>query len=149
MLSFGILRLNPGAVKNKILLPFVVFLTLSFTSCKKEKDPTVIGKWVSISNYTAENGVFTWRPTSRFSQSITFKPDARFNTFIDIPTGAGTYSYDYRAAKIDLNYEADHYGTTARTVTYKIEELTNNRLVVSGLSPAGNLQFKTEYVRND
>lgn len=136
-------------MKNKILLPFIIILTLGFTSCKKEKDPTVIGEWVSISNYTAENGVFTWRPTSRFSQSITFDPDARFDTFIDIPTGAGTYSYDNRARKIDLNYEADHYGTTARTVTFNIEELTNNRLVVSSFSPAGNLQFKTEYVRND
>jgi hypothetical protein len=143
------LQLNPGAVKNKMLLPFVVFLTVSFTSCKKEKDTTVIGQWVSVSNYTAENGVFTWRPTSRFSQSITFKPDARFNTFIDIPTGAGTYNYDNRAAKIDLYFEADHYGTTPRTVTYKIEELTNNRLVVSSFSAAGNLQFKTEFLRND
>ena len=136
-------------MKRKILLPFVVFLTLSFTSCKKEKEPAVIGKWVSISNYTAENGVFSWRTTSRFNQSITFNPDARFSTFIDIPTGGGTYSYDNRGAKIELNFEADHYGTTARTVTYKIEELTNNRLVVSSFSPAGNLQFKTEYVRND
>jgi hypothetical protein len=147
--SFGILHLNPGAVKNKLFFPFVVFLTLSFTSCKKEKDPAIIGNWVSISNYTAENGVFNWRTTSRFNQLISFNTDARFSTFVDIPTGAGTYSYDNRGAKIDLSYEADHYGTTARTVTYKIEELTGNRLVISSFSPAGNLQFKTEYVRND
>lgn len=102
-----------------------------------------------MSNYTEENGNFAWRPTGRFSQSITFNPDARFDTFIDIPTGGGTYSYDSRGAKIDLNYEADHYGTIAATVTYKIEELTDNRLIVSSYTSSGNLQFKTEYIRLD
>jgi hypothetical protein len=147
--AFGILQINPGAVKNKILLSFVVFLTLSITSCKKEKEPAIIGKWVSISKYTEENGVFSWRTISRFNPLISFNTNARFSTFIDIPTGAGTYSYDNRGAKIDLYYEADHYGTTARTETYKIEELSSDRLVISSFSPAGNLQFKTEYIRND
>jgi hypothetical protein len=136
-------------VKNKILLLSLIFLTLFTISCKKEKGPAVIGKWVSISNYTEENGSFTWRPTNGFSQFVTFNPDSRFSTFIDIPTGGGTYAYDNRVAKIDLNYEADHYGTIPGTVTYKIEELTNNRLVVSSFSSSGNLQFKTEYIRLD
>ncbi len=118
-------------------------------SCKKEKEPSVIGSWVSISNYQEENGSFTWTPTNSFSQSITFNPDARFNTFIDIPTGGGTYVYDKRSAKIDLNYEADRYGTVPGKVTYKIDELTSDRLVVSSFSPSGHLQFKTEYTRID
>lgn len=136
-------------MKNKILLFCLIFFTLTTISCKKEKDPAVIGKWVSTSHYSEENGHFSWKPTNGFSQSITFNPDARFSTFIDIPTGGGTYAYDNRAAKIDLNYEADHYGTIPGTVTYKIEELTNTRLVVSSFSSAGNLQFKTEYIRLD
>jgi hypothetical protein len=136
-------------MKNKILLPFIACLALGIVSCKKSKDPGVIGKWSSISNYTAENGNFAWRSTSRFSQTIAFNPDARFNTFIDVPTGGGTYSYDTRAAEIDLSFEADHYGTVAGTITYKIEELTDNRLVVSSYSSFGNLQFKTEYIRLD
>lgn len=136
-------------MKNKILLFCLIFFTLFIISCKKEKDPAVVGKWVSTSNYTEENGSFAWRPTNGFSQSISFNPDSRFSTFIDIPTGGGTYSYDNRAAKIDLNYEADHYGTISGTVTYKIDELTNTRLVVSSFSPSGNLQFRTEYIRLD
>jgi hypothetical protein len=136
-------------VKNRILLLALVICILITISCKKEKDPAVIGKWVSISNYTEENGTFTWRSTNGFSQFITFNMDARFSTFIDIPTGGGTYVYDNRAAKIDLSYEVDHYGTIPWTVTYKIDELTNNRLVVSSFSSSGNLQFKTEYIRLD
>lgn len=137
-------------MKNNILLFCLVLLTLITTiSCKKEKDPTVIGKWVSISNYTEENGAFTWKQTNGFSQFFTFNPDARFSTFIDIPTGGGTYAYDNRAAKINLNYEADHYGTIPGTVNYKIDEMTNNRLVVSSFSSSGSLQFKTEFIRLD
>jgi len=136
-------------VKNKIpLLCYVLFMLATF-SCKKEKEPAVIGRWVSIANYTEENNSFTWKSTDGFSQVITFNPDARFNTFIDIPTGGGTYAYDKNAAKIDLYYEADPYGTIPGTVTYKIDELTNTRLVVSSFSSSGNLQFKTEYIRLD
>jgi hypothetical protein len=135
--------------EKKILLLCLVFLTLITISCKKERDLTLIGKWVSISNYTDENGSFSWRSTNGFSQYITFNPDVRFSTFIDMPTGSGTYAYDRKEAKIDLNYEADHSGTIPAIVTYKIDELSNNRLVVSSFSPAGKLQFKTEYVRND
>jgi len=136
-------------VKNKILLPCLVLFTLVTISCKKDNEPAVIGKWVSISNYTEENNSFTWKSTNGFSQMITFNPDARFDTFIDIPTGGGTYAYDKRASKIDLHYEADYLGTTPGTVTYKIDLLTNTRLVVSSFSSSGNLQFKTEYVRLD
>ena len=143
------MQLNPDAVKNKILLPFVVFLALSLTSCKKEKDPDLTGSWYSVANYRAENGSFTWFPTNGFGQFITYYPDARFNTSNCVPTGGGTYSYNSRAAKIELNYEADRYGTVPGTATYKVEELTDTRLVVSSFSPAGHLQFKTEYVRND
>ena len=137
------------AVKNKILLLCLVLLTLITISCKKEKEPAVIGKWISISNYTEENSSFTWKSTNGFSQTITFNPDARFSTFIDIPTGGGTYTYDKKAANIDLNYEADYYGTIPETISYKIEALTNTRLVVSSYSASGNLQFKTEYIRLD
>jgi len=136
-------------VKNKILLLGLVLFTLVTISCKKEKEPAVLGKWISISNYTEENSSFTWRSTNGFSQTITFNPDARFDTFIDIPTGGGTYTYDRNAAKIDLHYEADYYGTTPGTVTYKIDVLTSARLVVSSFSSSGNLQFKTEYIRLD
>ncbi|MEP7375064.1 MAG: hypothetical protein ABI675_16825 [Chitinophagaceae bacterium] len=136
-------------MKSKILLRCLIFFTLIATSCKKERDTTIIGKWISTSNYTEENGNFSWRPTDGFSQVITFNPDARFSTFIDMPTGSGTYTYDSRAAKIDLNYEADHYGTVPATVTYKIDELANDRLIVSSFSLSGNLQFKTEYIRHD
>jgi hypothetical protein len=136
-------------VKSKILLPCLFSFILITGSCKKERDATIIGKWISTSNYTDENGSFSWKPTNGFSQAITFNPDARFSTFIDIPTGSGTYLYDNRAAKINLKYEADHYGTIPGTVTYKIDELTNDRLVVSSFSSSGNLQFRTEYIRPD
>ena len=150
--SIGILwyfAFKSQTVKNKDLLPCLIFFTIIAVSCKKEKDPTIIGQWVSVSNYTEENGSFNWRPTNGFSQLITFNSDARFSTFIDIPTGSGTYAYNNRAAKIDLNYEADHYGTISATVTYQIDELTNDRLMVSSFSAVGNLQFRTEYARHD
>jgi hypothetical protein len=136
-------------VKNKILSLCLVLFTLITISCKKEKEPAVIGKWTSISNYTEENSHFTWKATNGFSQTITFNPDARFNTFVDMATGGGTYAYDKTAAKIDLHYEADYVGTTPVTVTYKIDLLTNTRLIVSSFSSSGNLQFKTEYIRLD
>jgi len=136
-------------VKSKIRSLSFLLIILITISCKKEKDPAIFGSWASISNYREENGAFSWTPTNGYSQFITFYPDARFNTFFCIPTGGGTYVYDHRVAKISLKFEADHYGTIPGTATYKIEELTNSRLVVSSFSPAGNLQFKTEYVRNE
>lgn len=141
--------INPGTVKIKIPLPFVVFLLLSFSSCKKEKAPDVIGNWYSVANYRAGNGSFTWSPTNGFGQFITFYSDARFNTSNCVPTGGGTYSYNSRATAIELNYEADHYGTIPGKISYKIEDLTDTRLILSSYAATGSLQFKTEYVRFD
>lgn len=130
-------------------MPCLLFLTFLGVFCTKEKDRSILGKWVSISNYTEVNGNFAWRPSGGIGESITFNPDESFSTFIDIPTGGGTYSYDNVTSKIHLNYVADNYGTMPGTVIYKIDELTNTRLIVSSISSSGNLQFRTEYVRLD
>ena len=51
--------------------------------------------------------------------------------------------------KLSLIMKQTTMALFAGTVSYKIEELTDSRFILSSYAANGNLQFKTEYLRFD
>ena len=101
---------------------------------------------MSVAVYTnLDNGTYGWTPTGRFPHFYTFLPDARFSSASDMPGGSGTYIYNGHSGDLTLNYEADRYGNMATTVTYKVEQLTDTKLIISHYSAISNFTYKTEY----
>jgi hypothetical protein len=133
-------------MKNKSSILCLFLFLFSFTSCKKESSASIIGQWMSISDYRKqENGTFSWASTSRFPYFFNFYPNGSFGRWSDVPAGGGDYNYDNSLETLILNYETDRYGNTARTEVFKVEELTNSTMIISYFSSSGNFLYKTEY----
>ena len=135
-------------MKSKIVASCLYLLIIVSPSCKKDSFPDIVGQWVSDAVYIKqENGTFNWVEGPRFSEHFNFYPDSRFAYMSDVPGGHGTYSYNNGTKDLLLNYEADPYGNIPQTVTYKVEKLNNDKLIIAYYSAAGSLFAKTEYSR--
>ncbi|MCG2617266.1 hypothetical protein LZZ85_23420 [Terrimonas sp. NA20] len=121
-----------------------------FSSCSKSKDevlsPEIVGKWMSTSVYTQDNGQFNWMATSNFREFITFNPDSRFSIFTDVPGGNGTYIYNNEQRSISLHFEGGT-GGNSRVENRAVENISGDKLVVAFFNPQGELVNKIEYQR--
>ena len=106
-----------------------------------------MGEWMSVSVYQQGSSNFEWTslPSTSHREFITFKPDARFFTYSDMPGRSGTYSYDVHAKRIDLKYEADNYGNTASDGQLLVEKVTEESLILAVYTSTGELAYKTEF----
>lgn len=132
-------------MKSKILLPFIFFFLLFATSCKKESTPAIVGSWRNTAVYSdPSRGGYGWVTEIRYPQVITFENNARFYSRSDVPEGAGVYDYNYSSRQLQLQYEADSYGTPAHSVLKKVETLTSDKLVII-IQTGNGMIYKQEY----
>jgi hypothetical protein len=136
-------------VKSKTLFPFIFFIILLGTSCRKESisSPAIIGKWMNTAVYSdPAQGGYGWETVTRH-EFVTFNPNEQFSFFTDVPGGGGRYAYNGASNDLLLNFEADQYGNTARSEIRKVETMTENKLIVSFVSAINGMIYKTEYTR--
>ena len=139
-------------MKSKTLFSCLLLITLIITSCSKESVPSVteniVGKWKNTAVYSdPAKGGHGWETVTRFHEYVTFNPDAKFTIFIDTPTSTGTYSFNGSSNDLLLHFEADSYGNASRSEIRKVETMTDDKLVVSFVTPDNGMICKTEYSR--
>jgi hypothetical protein len=147
--AFRILLFKSERVKSKTLFPFIFFIILLGTSCKKESisSPAIVGKWMNTAVYSdPAQGGYGWETVTRH-EFVTFNPNEQFVFFTDIPAGGGQYAYNGASNDLLLNFEADQYGNTARAELRKVETMTETKLIVSFVSAINGMIYKTEYTR--
>jgi len=91
-------------------------------------------------------GGYGWEIVTRH-EFVTFNPNEQFIFFTDVPGGGGRYIYNGASNNLLLNFEADQYGNTARSEVRNVEAMTENKLIVSFVSPDNGMVYKTEYSR--
>ncbi len=139
---------NPFPVKNRLLAPVLTFLLLIGYSCKKEKDPAIIGTWLNSAVYVAiGHDSPVWITDLKFPERLSLDQNSRFQTFTDIPAGSGTYVYDRTSNELKFNFEAEP-NFPATTTVVKVEYLDSDRLVIESSYPDGVIH-KKEYRRAD
>jgi hypothetical protein len=139
-------------VKSKNLFSCLFLITLTITSCSKESVPgvteNIVGKWKNTAVYSdPAKGGHGWETVTRFHEFVTFNPDAKFTFFTDTPASTGTYSFNGSSKDLLLYFEADQYGNSSRSEIRKVETMTDDKLIVSFVSPADGMIYKTEYGR--
>lgn len=139
-------------VKSKALFSCLILITLFITSCSKEAvtpvAENIIGKWKNTAIYSdPSQGGQGWEAVTRFNEYVTFNPDAKFVFFIDSPASTGTYNFNGSSKDLFLQFEADQYGSVNRSERRKVETITTDKLVVSFVSPADGMIYKSEYTR--
>ena len=92
------------------------------------------------------NGGFGWETVSRH-EFLTLNTNSEFNFFTDVPGGGGIYSYDGSLRELLLQFEADQYGNSSRSEIRKVETMTEDKLIISFVSPINGMTYKTEYSR--
>ena len=139
-------------MKSKALFSCLFIVTLLITSCSKETvtpvAENIIGKWKNTAIYSdPAQGGHGWETVTRFHEYVTFNPDAKFIFFTDTPGSTGTYSFNGSSKDLLLQFEADQYGSIDRSEVRKVETMTQDKLIVSFVSPADGMIYKSEYNR--
>ena len=139
-------------MKSKALISCLILITLLITSCSKESIPPVaeniIGKWKNTAIYSdPAKGGHGWETVTRFHEYVSFNPNAKFIFFTDTPASTGTYSFNGSSRDLLLHFEADQYGNASRSEIRKVETMTDDKLIVSFVSPGDGMIYKTEYSR--
>lgn len=139
-------------MKSKALFSCLFLITLTIISCSKQAVPPVaeniVGKWKNTAIYSdPAQGGHGWETVTRFNEYVTFNPDAKFVFFTDTPERTGTYSFNGSSKDLLLQFEADQYGNINRSEVRKVETMTQDKLIVSFVSPTDGMIYKSEYNR--
>jgi hypothetical protein len=138
-------------VKNKILPLFLILAVFSFSYCKKETSPSIVGQWISTALYidpaTGGDGWTVLPERSVGLEIAIFKTDASFSFSTDMPAGHGIFDFNYSTYELYLHY-TDRDGNPIGTVLKKVESLTNDKLIISSVSVSSGIR-KIEYSRFD
>lgn len=132
------------------MLSLLIFLTFSFSYCKKESLPTIVGNWVTTAIYTdPSTGGYGWQiiPEGGWREIAIFKTDGSFSFFVDMPAGHGIFDFNHSTQDLYLHY-TDRDGNPTGTVLKKVEYLTNDKLIISYVYVSGGIS-KREYSRFD
>jgi hypothetical protein len=122
---FNILDANPKIVKNKILFSLLIFLTFSFSYCKKETSPSIVGNWVRTATYidpSAGGNGWDILPEGSWFESAIFESNGSFFFFTDMPAGHGIFDFNYSTYELYLHY-TDRDGNPTGTVLEKVERV--------------------------
>lgn len=132
------------SVPVKSILVSALSCLLFLASCKKETVAGLTGSWMNAEVYSDSYG---WKPVHRFHEFLRFDNNARFTFFTDVPGSSGTYAFDGPNRILHLHFDASQWGDSARSERRTIELITDDRLVISFVSPADGVTYKTAYVR--
>ncbi len=135
-------------MKSKLLFPIIFFFIFFATSCKKEAvAPAIVGEWLTTAVYSDPvTGGEGWVTNFRFAERITFNSNSEFFSFTDVPGGSGTYNYSRSSNELQLNFDADRYGSPIVSSLLKVESLTNDKLITTYTYANGSIR-KSEYIR--
>jgi len=119
----------------------VLFISIIFLSCQKEKQATIEGSWREISVYYKDNsGIYYWSGAPRFPYFLRLETDGTYSGFSCVPAGHGTYQYNYSTRQ--LRFEDANGIVNLDTVSV----LDDDYLILDH-SRGGVVEFRQKFLR--
>ena len=121
---------------------FAFFLiSIFFLSCKKDKQATIVGLWIEISDCIRDNsGVLICGDAPKFPLRLTLSENGKYNAFNDVPAGQGIYHYNYGSKQLTF----EDSGGTVSIVTVSV---LNDDYLVTDYSRNGVVEYSQKYLR--
>jgi len=109
-----------------------LFIAVVLFSCSKEKEPSIIGKWVEKATYRerTQAGVFEWKEVTRWPWHLIITADGKYGGYNDVPTGNG--AYEYNRATRELIFKSGSGYTDTQIVSVLTENLMEIDIVQNG-----------------
>ena len=117
------------------------FISIFFFSCQKDKQVSIVGLWIEISDCTRDNsGAFDCSGTPEFPLRLTLSENGKYYVFNDVPAGQGIYHYNYGSKQLTF----EDSGGAVSIVTVSV--LDDNYLVTD-YSRNGVVEYRQKYLR--
>src|SRR4249919_2406460 len=117
------------------------FISIFFYSCQKDKQATIVGSWVEISDCVRNNaGTFDCDETPGFPLRLTLSEGGEYSFFNDVPAGHGVYQYNY--SNRQLIFESSGGNVDIRMVS-----LLDDDYLIIDYSSNGVVEYRQKFLR--
>lgn len=117
------------------------FILIFFCSCQKDKQPTIVGLWVEMSDCIRDNsGILICGGAPGFPLKLTLSEDGKYYAFNDVPAGHGIYHYNYWSKQLTF----EDSGGTVSIVTVSA---LNDDYLVTDYSRNGVVEYRQKFLR--
>lgn len=129
---------------KKLQLLGFSFLFLFLISCKKEKQPSIVGTWKEVSAYYQDGqGNYKWNDVLHgFPYFLTFTDFGTYSSRQCTPAGKGYYQYDRASKQVRMEDIS-----SGNILTLSVSTLDDDYLILDH-GQTGMGEYKVKFIRN-
>jgi len=117
------------------------FISIFFFSCQKDKQATIVGLWIEISDCIRDNsGALICGDAPKFPLRLTLSENGEYSFFNDVPAGHGIYQYNY--SNKQLIFESSGGNVDIRMVS-----LLDDDYLIIDYSLNGVVEYRQKFLR--